>query len=368
MLAWSGPSPEPLAEPPHPGSTLGAASPGRDLVPGRRLEDAPGLVGSGPSPSPHPAGMGSAPLLGAVGLGAAGLGVCRGCGISPGCWGWGASRLEGSALLLPGSHEVFPTPCPRKGAVLRRMGNFPLCVRHCGCKAQGGLRPGGCGAGAERSTPVPPPLEPSRGHSLAAGGQRAASPLLRLPALVSRRRAAGPAAGAGRGTEQSSAHTRGLAGTRLSFTPSSPCEPLSPLPSPLQRQHPSPSLAVAPGGMWSHRGSGEWGAGVPGADPEPFGRPGDGGIPWPACPTASAWILGSGAMLASCHVGVRCVGGCWTQPGGTRTVGSAHPSPSGTSPRDKPWGALCPHWQCPETPALPSAQDPVTDTAPPAPS
>lgn len=69
-------------------------------------------------------------------------------------------------LLLLGLHEVSPTAAPLKGEILRRMGNFPLCAWHCGFKAQGGLRLGGGGAGAEHSTPVPLPLEPSRGRSL----------------------------------------------------------------------------------------------------------------------------------------------------------------------------------------------------------
>lgn len=69
-------------------------------------------------------------------------------------------------LLLLGLHEVFPMATLLKGEILRRMGNFPLCARHCGFKTQGGPRPGGGGARAEHSTPIPLPLEPSRGRSL----------------------------------------------------------------------------------------------------------------------------------------------------------------------------------------------------------
>lgn len=67
--------------------------------------------------------------------GTAGLGVPRGDGISPaphtGCWG-GASRLEGSALLLlllPGLHEVFPSALPSERRSFEENGEFsPLSV------------------------------------------------------------------------------------------------------------------------------------------------------------------------------------------------------------------------------------------------
>lgn len=87
------------------------------------------------------------------GWGTAGLGVPRGDGISPaprtGCWHGDGGGLQGWRALpcrcccRLDCTRFFPAPSPLKGEVLRRMENFPLCLWHCGFKAQGGLRPRG---------------------------------------------------------------------------------------------------------------------------------------------------------------------------------------------------------------------------------
>lgn len=83
------------------------------------------------------------------------------------------------------------------------MGNFPLCVGALwALKRREGSVPGGCGAGAEHSTPVLLPLEPSRAadkelHYLCLFGSARQQPL---------------GSGAGTGREVGSG-TRGIAGT-----------------------------------------------------------------------------------------------------------------------------------------------------------
>ncbi|XP_054036910.1 uncharacterized protein LOC128900156 [Rissa tridactyla] len=263
------------AEHPRPGSTLGGASRGRYLMPGWRMLWALSHLGllhlripqgwalrlcwelwgwgdsgvGGPQRRRHPPN----PIYKPPGAGSGGL------------QGWRAPRCR-CCCCLDGT-RFFPTPSPLKGEVLRRMGNFPLCVGHCGFKAQGGLRPrGAAGQGLSAAMPVPLPLEPSRGRSgpadkalhylcsacqpsSAAAGQRGRQP--------ARARAGGHAAGQGAaGTGLGGWTTAGTAGGGgfACHPPWSPSEPLSPLSSPSQRQHPSPSPALAPRGMWNHRG------------------------------------------------------------------------------------------------------------------
>lgn len=151
-----------------------------------------------------------------------------------------------------------------------------------GLKHREGSGPGGCGAGAEHSTPVPLLLEPSRGCSLPVdkGLHYLCSACQRSSAATAGQRGRQPArAGAARSRAGCCGHPGGFcreAGrTRLYFTPLSSRKPLSPFSSPLQRQHPSPSPALAPRGMWSHRGGGEWGSGMPQhLSPAPGHRPG----------------------------------------------------------------------------------------------
>lgn len=136
------------------------------VVPCAALEDAPGVVTPDPSPLLRPTGMGSVPLLGAIDQGDSGLG-------SPEVVASPQRCTQGSTLLLlllPGLHEGVPLPEEKLGG---EWGIFPFVWGIVGPEH------------GEGSAQRPAAAAGAFWRPLAADGQRASFPLLRLPTLVS---------------------------------------------------------------------------------------------------------------------------------------------------------------------------------------
>lgn len=209
-------------------------------------------------PASH--GDGFCAYTGAVGLGDSRTGCPQGVA-SPQLHAQaagGTGGFEFGELGVVVARVFSPVPSPLKGEVWRRMGNFPLCVGALwALKRREGSVPGGCGAGAEHSTPVPLPLEPSGAadkelHYLCSFGSAHQQPL-GSGAGTGREVGSGTGGLQGQREDKAELHTAVTLAVTLTVTS---------LSSPWQRQHPSPSAALEPRGMWSHRGSGEWGSSV----------------------------------------------------------------------------------------------------------